>query len=249
MPTATPGTATAGSTRIFCTVPAEIENEGGPADGDSPWQNAVLGLKPVLLVHGAWHGAWCWDPAMAELGRRGVASRRRRSSRTRIRPRAAHRPRRGRRTGSGGPLISSTSPWSWSGIPTAVSSSPRRVCVPTCAALVYLASFNLDQNESAMSVAMDESARAAIDYSDRPDALQAHAHAVGTSTIDVAGAHTLFYNDFPRPELAQWAASRLGRHPMASLSEIPDAVAWRHRPSTYAVCARDNTSTPNCSAF
>jgi pimeloyl-ACP methyl ester carboxylesterase len=115
---------------------------------------------------------------------------------------------------------------------------------PRVSALVYLASFNLDQNESAMSVAMDESARAAIDYSDRPDAL-AHTHVAedGTSTIDVAGAHTLFYNDF-RPELAQWAASRLGRHPMASLSEIPDVVAWRHRPSTYAVCTRDNIVHP-----
>lgn len=28
----------------------------------------------VLLVHGAWHGAWCWAPLQAELDRRGVAS-------------------------------------------------------------------------------------------------------------------------------------------------------------------------------
>jgi pimeloyl-ACP methyl ester carboxylesterase len=28
----------------------------------------------VLLVHGAWHGAWCWAPLQSELDRRGVAS-------------------------------------------------------------------------------------------------------------------------------------------------------------------------------
>ncbi|MBX0328481.1 alpha/beta hydrolase [Oscillochloris sp. ZM17-4] len=26
---------------------------------------------PILLIHGAWHGAWCWEPAMADLAARG----------------------------------------------------------------------------------------------------------------------------------------------------------------------------------
>lgn len=30
--------------------------------------------RPILLVHGAWHGAWCWSPLQAELDRRGIAS-------------------------------------------------------------------------------------------------------------------------------------------------------------------------------
>ena len=30
--------------------------------------------RPILLVHGAWHGAWCWAALQAELDRRGVAS-------------------------------------------------------------------------------------------------------------------------------------------------------------------------------
>src|SRR5580692_10980288 len=28
----------------------------------------------VVLVHGAWHGAWCWDRVVAELDRRDVKS-------------------------------------------------------------------------------------------------------------------------------------------------------------------------------
>ncbi len=28
----------------------------------------------VLLIHGAWHGAWCWAPLQAQLDERGIAS-------------------------------------------------------------------------------------------------------------------------------------------------------------------------------
>lgn len=27
--------------------------------------------RPLLLLHGAWHGAWCWGPAMEDFARRG----------------------------------------------------------------------------------------------------------------------------------------------------------------------------------
>jgi pimeloyl-ACP methyl ester carboxylesterase len=30
--------------------------------------------RRILLVHGAWHGAWCWSALQAELDRRGVPS-------------------------------------------------------------------------------------------------------------------------------------------------------------------------------
>ena len=30
--------------------------------------------RPVVLVHGAWHGAWCWAPLQAELDLRGIPS-------------------------------------------------------------------------------------------------------------------------------------------------------------------------------
>ena len=31
-------------------------------------------VRPILLVHGAWHGAWCWAALQAELDRRGLPS-------------------------------------------------------------------------------------------------------------------------------------------------------------------------------
>lgn len=30
--------------------------------------------RTIVLVHGAWHGAWCWAPVQAELSARGLAS-------------------------------------------------------------------------------------------------------------------------------------------------------------------------------
>ncbi|MPY95620.1 MAG: alpha/beta fold hydrolase, partial [Acidimicrobiia bacterium] len=30
--------------------------------------------RPIVLVHGACHGAWCWAAVQAELDRRGVPS-------------------------------------------------------------------------------------------------------------------------------------------------------------------------------
>jgi pimeloyl-ACP methyl ester carboxylesterase len=34
----------------------------------------MSGFRPVLLVHGAWHGAWCWSGVQAALDGLGVSS-------------------------------------------------------------------------------------------------------------------------------------------------------------------------------
>jgi pimeloyl-ACP methyl ester carboxylesterase len=34
----------------------------------------MVDSRHVVLVHGAWHGAWCWASLQAELDRRGIAS-------------------------------------------------------------------------------------------------------------------------------------------------------------------------------
>lgn len=198
----------------------------------------------MLLVHGAWHGAWCWDPVVAELVGRGV------------RAVAIDLPGHGSDTGPltdlagdaervqlaldefGEPVV--LAGHSYGGVVITQAG-----CHPRVSELIYLASFNLDEGESAMSAATAASTLAAIDHTDRPDAL-AHMHLAddGTSTIDPDGARELFYNDCP-DEIADWAVLRLGPQCMASLSQIPDTVAWRHRPSTYAVCTLDNIVHPD----
>ncbi len=115
---------------------------------------------------------------------------------------------------------------------------------PRVAHLVYIAAFNLDEGESAMTAAMAMSEAAAIDHSGRPDAVAAfQVNEDGTSSIDPDGARVLFYNDCPG-DVADGAVARLGLQPLETLSQAPRAVAWRHRPSTYAVCGEDNIVHP-----
>ncbi len=116
---------------------------------------------------------------------------------------------------------------------------------PAVDRLVYIASFNLDRDESAVGAATAETQAAAIDHSGRPDVLGAMQLADdGTSRIDPDAARVLFYDDCP-PEVADWAVARLGPHRLDTLSQAPLAVAWRERPSTYAVCALDNIVHPD----
>jgi pimeloyl-ACP methyl ester carboxylesterase len=34
----------------------------------------MAGVGPIVLVHGFWHGSWCWAPVTEELAARGLAS-------------------------------------------------------------------------------------------------------------------------------------------------------------------------------
>gem|GEM_PF-5613166 len=38
---------------------------------------ADLDTVPLLFVHGAWHGAWCWEPFLDFLKRTAIAGMRR----------------------------------------------------------------------------------------------------------------------------------------------------------------------------
>jgi pimeloyl-ACP methyl ester carboxylesterase len=197
----------------------------------------------VLLVHGAWHGAWCWEPVIAALGERDISAL------------AIDLPGHGDDAGSLGDLHGDadrvrktldalTEPvvlvgHSYGGVVTTEAGNHGAV-----SHLVYVASFNLDEGESAMGAVLTESEAAALDHSDRPDVL-AHIHVAddGTSTVDDEGARLLFYNDCP-DVVADWAVARLGPHRIETLSQSPHSVAWRQRPSTYAVCADDNIVHP-----
>ena len=111
--------------------------------------------------------------------------------------------------------------------------------------LVYLCAFALDKGESCMAAAADESAAAGISHEGRPDVGAAIVAADdGTSTLTSDGATECLYNRCD-PETASWAVSHLTPQPMATLGQAPPAVAWRERPSTYAVCTDDNIVHPD----
>jgi pimeloyl-ACP methyl ester carboxylesterase len=65
----------------------------------------------------------------------------------------------------------------------------------------------------------------------------------GTMTVSPDLAVACFYNDCDA-ETARDAIARLGPQPAATLADVPQAVAWRERPSTYVVCTDDRAVPP-----
>jgi len=63
-------------------------------------------------------------------------------------------------------------------------------------------------------------------------------HSDGTTTVPRLTAARYFYNDCD-DTTATWAAAQLGAQPMTNLWQRPLHAAWRSKPSTYALCLND----------
>ena len=174
-------------------------------------------MTTVVLVHGAWHGAWCFDrvvPLVRDAGIDVVA---------------VDLPGHGSDTGPftdlhgdaarvtaaieavrddvllvghsyGGAVISEAG----------VHERVRRV--------VYLAAFALAEGETCQQAAGEEAAAASISHADRPDVGAALVfHDDGTCTLTTDGAIACLYQDCDA-ETQNWAVARLGPQPMATRS-------------------------------
>jgi pimeloyl-ACP methyl ester carboxylesterase len=115
---------------------------------------------------------------------------------------------------------------------------------PNVRHLVYLAAFALTENESLLAAGTDDAATAHLDHAGRPDvgaALQTLAP--GSTAIRPEAAQELFYNCCA-DDVATNAIHRLSPQAMVTFGQSPAYVAWRDRPSTYAVCTQDNAVHP-----
>jgi len=195
--------------------------------------------RPVVLVHGAWHGAWCWEPVVEGLAADGIDAL------------AVDLPGHGADTGSFGDLHSDAAR-----VREVLDQQAGRDAVlvghsyggaviteagghPAVGRLVFLCALALTASESCVSVAAGDPAAASISHDGRPDLGQAVTpDDDGTITLDPALAAACLYNECD-PGTAAWAVDRLGPHPMVTLQQTPLAVAWLSKPSTYAVCAND----------
>ncbi len=198
----------------------------------------------VVLVHGAWHGAWCFEPVLDRLSDAGIEAV------------AVDLPGHGADPGPLGDLH-------------ADSARVREVldtidgeCVllghsyggaviteagvhPAVRHLVYLTAFALDAGESCMAAAVAESAALDISYEGRPNLADAFIwnDDDGTISLDPDGAAACLFQDCDA-ETTAWAVARLGPQPGVTLGDLPTAVAWRERPSTYVVCTDDEGVHP-----
>ncbi|MEV1078738.1 alpha/beta hydrolase [Streptomyces sp. NPDC050211] len=171
----------------------------------------------LLLVHGAWHGAWCWEKLTSVLQAEGW------------RTRTVDLPSSGGLTGVeedaqavlgeleliDGPVV--VVAHSYGGIP--VSEAVGRA--GNVARIVYLAAFQLDVGESLLGFY-------GAPVSPEPG---------GTEAVPEDPV-ALFHGDVARPE-AEEAAGRLVPQSAKSFGDALTRAGWHTIPSTYIVCEDD----------
>lgn len=201
-----------------------------------------MGARHVVLVHGAWHGAWCWSALQAELDRRGVPSI------------AIDLPGHGASTsplcdlhGDARCVVDTLSVLRDRCVaePVLVGHSYGGAVITQAAAshpgvshLVYLAAFAPDDGESVIGALMSfptESVglqRAMIGRDD------------GTSVLDPVLARPALYGNCD-PVIAEAALARVSPQPNATMTQPVEGSPRATIDSTFVVCERDDAVHPN----
>lgn len=192
----------------------------------------------VLLVHGAWHGAWCWAALQAELDTRGIASL------------AIDLPGHGASPLDASDLYGDAAEVrrvaaAHNGQVVLVGHSYGGAVISEASIglvnvehLVYLTAFCLDENESILSLLGSQTSQhTALSGAIRP------AEREGFTTVDPSLAVDAFYAECSA-DVARSAIARLVPQPGAGFAQTVNAAPWKSIPSTYVVCSRDQAIHP-----
>jgi pimeloyl-ACP methyl ester carboxylesterase len=194
----------------------------------------------VVLVHGAWHGAWCWAAVAAGLDELDIPVV------------AVDLPGHGASTLPLGDLHGDADHVrsvldGIDGEVVLVGHSYGGAVItdagthPTVRRLVYIAAFAPDEGEALIGIALDHSEQGELGT-----AIQVRDD--DTNVIDPAVAREVFYGDC-KPEDVDRAVALLGPQPGSSFSQPVRAVAWRSVPTTYVVCGADQAVPPSLQRF
>jgi pimeloyl-ACP methyl ester carboxylesterase len=194
----------------------------------------------VVLVHGAFHGAWCWDEVVPGLGAVGVPAL------------AVDLPGHGASTEPlgdlhkhsdwlrerlalvDGPVVLVGHSYGGAVITDAAAGAPDVVH------LVYLCAVVPDVGEPVASI-LPDAVRREETASDLDEALVRRED--GTMSLLLEPAATAFYADCDAA-VATRALARLGSQLSASFAQPVRAAAWREIPSTYVLCTDDRAINP-----
>ena len=186
--------------------------------------------KTVILVHGAFHGAWCWEYVAEGLARRGVAVL------------SVDLPGRGENSKPLGGLDEDAQE-----VREAIESCPGSVILcghsyggsviteATDAAgkvehLVYLAAGVPDVGESLLELFPE------VHETEFAEAIRP----CGPDRVDMnpESAARIFYEDCEE-ETATWAVSQMGEQILHTLTSPVSRAPWRTLDSTYVICTQD----------
>lgn len=189
-------------------------------------------VKPVLLVHGPWTGAWVWDKVVDELDQRGVSAT------------ALDLPSRGTSSSLaedarvvreavaaiGGPVV--LVGHSYAGMVITEASAGN----DAVAHLVYVCAALPHEGETVSDLMSIDTAPTAIGefLRTRED---------GTATVDPRGANDHIWGDVTDAEAAP-ALAAMGSHLMATFEDAAQGLGWQEHPSTYLLTTRDRIFSP-----
>lgn len=189
--------------------------------------------KPVLLVHGAWGGAWAWGYVQAELDTLGITHT------------AIDLPSRGGAPSTmaddaaairsaletiGEPAV--VVGHSYSGVPVTEASANN----PLAAHIVYTCAAVADVGQSVLDL---------MGSDPTPSELGGSIQATddGLSTVEPAGAKRILFNDVS-DEQATPIIEAMGTHRLSTFGEGPTVVGYSDTPSTYILCGQDLVFSP-----
>jgi pimeloyl-ACP methyl ester carboxylesterase len=187
----------------------------------------VTGAPGAVLVHGLWHGAWCWDGVRAALAERGIDSLAVELPLTDLAADTAAAEEALDRFGRPAVLVGH----SYGGaVVTAAGTHPL------VRELVYVAAFQLDEGESVSRTRVGEG----LPETRLGEAMRVAGDEVG---VDPDLGPRLLYGDAP-DDVRTAAAARLRPVGRALFRGVPAEIAWRSTPSTYVVCTGDEAVHP-----
>ncbi len=204
----------------------------------------------LVLVHGAWHGAWCWERLTPHLERRGLAART--LDLPSVHGDSPARPREGQADGHGGGHAEARAERGLvadaAAVRALVDSVPGRIAIcghsyggmaislaaaghERVSRLIFLAAF------------MPEEGQSLVDMRGRRHASFVQMLEGGLTRPDPARAPEMFYGDCDAATRAWALAQLLPQQALAFVQPVPHP-AWREIPSAYIVCKRDRTISP-----
>jgi pimeloyl-ACP methyl ester carboxylesterase len=185
--------------------------------------------KTVVLVHGAWHGAWCWEKVTPLLDDAGIDHVAVELPFTSFEDDVATT--RKAIDDVAGPVVLCGHSYGGAVI-TAAGHQPN------VERLVYLAAFACDEDESPASTAPDAEVP-----STKLDSVLIISEEDGVIALELAETAAVFFHDCA-PEDVEAALDRLRPMQLSCLSTPVGPPAWKANPSTYVVCTEDRGVHP-----
>ena len=182
-------------------------------------------MRPVVLVHGAWHGAWCWEQVVPLLEARGIEVDALDLPLTSTLDDLTHT--RAAIEAHPGAVVMGHS---YGGVLITLAA-----CALDVSHLVYLSAFMPGKFEKMADML------AAVPRTPMLDGIERN----GDDKLVLAEEDVVqaFYADCD-PRDAERARARLRPMPRSVAHPTIDAPAWEEIPSTYVVCTRDEALAP-----